>query len=148
MPLTDPRNPTQTERSQIHVQGAAAHDGEGQLPQVETAARQVTLLDARHATSLPLAPDTPIRIETDKRIRLTPYELNLDFWRQLWRVIERSDVLIQVVDARNPLLFRNADLENYVKEVDENKVNIVLINKADFLTEDQRYVIDILWRID
>lgn len=25
-------------------------------------------------------------------ITLTPYEKNLEFWRQLWRVIERSDV--------------------------------------------------------
>ena len=64
--------------------------------------------------------------------------MNLDFWRQLWRVIERSDVLIQVVDGRNPLLFRNADLESYVKEVDENKINIILINKADLLTAKQR----------
>jgi large subunit GTPase 1 len=27
-------------------------------------------------------------------VTLTPYEKNLDFWRQLWRVIERSDVCI------------------------------------------------------
>jgi len=27
-------------------------------------------------------------------ITLTPYEKNLDFWRQMWRVIERSDVCI------------------------------------------------------
>lgn len=25
-------------------------------------------------------------------ITMTPYEKNLEFWRQLWRVIERSDV--------------------------------------------------------
>lgn len=36
----------------------------------------------------------------------TPYEKNLDFWRQLWRVIERSDLIVQIVDARNPLMFR------------------------------------------
>merc|ERR1719189_2721937 len=29
---------------------------------------------------------------------ITPYEKNLEFWRQLWRVIERSDVVIQIVD--------------------------------------------------
>lgn len=69
---------------------------------------------------------------------LTPYEKNLEFWRQLWRVVERSDVVIQIVDARNPLLFRNEDLEKYVKEVSEDKMNMVLINKADFLTLDQR----------
>ncbi|KAK0157417.1 hypothetical protein PV328_011162 [Microctonus aethiopoides] len=69
---------------------------------------------------------------------MTPYEKNLEFWRQLWRVVERSDVVIQIVDARNPLLFRCEDLEKYVKEVDENKINMILINKADFLTAEQR----------
>ncbi|XP_064611694.1 large subunit GTPase 1 homolog [Liolophura sinensis] len=73
-----------------------------------------------------------------ENIHLTPYEKNLDFWRQLWRVIERSDVVVQIVDARNPLLFRCADLETYVQEVDPNKVNLILINKADYLTEKQR----------
>ncbi|XP_060829287.1 large subunit GTPase 1 homolog [Bombus pascuorum] len=69
---------------------------------------------------------------------LTPYEKNLEFWRQLWRVVERSDVIVQIVDARNPLLFRCEDLEAYVKEVDSRKMNLILINKADFLTEEQR----------
>ncbi|KAK9888553.1 hypothetical protein WA026_000799 [Henosepilachna vigintioctopunctata] len=73
-----------------------------------------------------------------EKISLTPYEKNLEFWRQLWRVVERSDVVIQIVDARNPLLFRCEDLEKYVKEVSEHKINLILINKADFLTENQR----------
>ena len=47
--------------------------------------------------------------------------------------------MVQIVDARNPLLFRCEDLENYVKEVNKNKVNVLLINKADFLTQAQRY---------
>ncbi len=28
-------------------------------------------------------------------VKVTPYEKNLDVWRQLWRVVERSDVLVQ-----------------------------------------------------
>ena len=62
----------------------------------------------------------------------------MEFWRQLWRVIERSDLVIQIVDSRHPLLFRSEDLEKYVKEVSGLKKNLVLINKADFLTEEQR----------
>jgi hypothetical protein len=27
---------------------------------------------------------------------LTPFEKNLEVWRQLWRVLERSDVVVQV----------------------------------------------------
>lgn len=73
-------------------------------------------------------------------VLLTPYEKNLEFWRQLWRVVERSDVVVQIVDARNPLLFRCEDLETYVKEVSPDKLNLILINKADFLTEKQRQV--------
>ncbi|XP_045474530.1 large subunit GTPase 1 homolog isoform X1 [Harmonia axyridis] len=69
---------------------------------------------------------------------MTPFEKQLEFWRQLWRTIERSDVIVQIVDARNPLLFRCEDLEAYVKEVSENKINLLLVNKADFLTEAQR----------
>ncbi|KAL0130656.1 hypothetical protein PUN28_002347 [Cardiocondyla obscurior] len=71
---------------------------------------------------------------------LTPYERNLEFWRQLWRVIERSDVIVQIVDARNPLLFRCEDLERYVKEICPDKLNMILLNKADFLTDEQREV--------
>lgn len=77
-------------------------------------------------------------LQEEEGFLLTPYEKNLEFWRQLWRVVERSDVVIQIVDARNPLMFRCLDLEKYVKEVDGNKENVLLINKADFLTEEQR----------
>ncbi|KAG0034083.1 hypothetical protein BGZ81_006278 [Podila clonocystis] len=69
---------------------------------------------------------------------LTPFERNLEVWRQLWRVIERSHLVVQIVDARNPLFFRSTDLETYVKEVDPRKANLLLINKADYLTVKQR----------
>ncbi|XP_046892831.1 large subunit GTPase 1 homolog [Hypomesus transpacificus] len=77
-------------------------------------------------------------LEEEQKMILTPFERNLDFWRQLWRVIERSDVVVQIVDARNPLLFRCPDLERYVKEVSPDKVNMLLVNKADLLTREQR----------
>ncbi|KAJ6107414.1 Large subunit GTPase 1 [Penicillium sp. IBT 18751x] len=69
---------------------------------------------------------------------MTPFERNLEVWRQLWRVIERSDLVVQIVDARNPLQFRSEDLENYVKEIDSRKKNLLLVNKADMLSLKQR----------
>ena len=69
---------------------------------------------------------------------MTPFERNIEVWRQLWRVIERSDLVVQIVDARNPLLFRSDDLEAYVKEVDAKKNNLLLINKSDMLTGEMR----------
>ncbi|XP_070262633.1 large subunit GTPase 1 homolog isoform X2 [Myotis yumanensis] len=57
----------------------------------------------------------------------------LEWRRQLVR-----DIVVQIVDARNPLLFRCEDLECYVKEIDDDKENVILINKADLLTSEQR----------
>ncbi|CAD5206857.1 unnamed protein product [Bursaphelenchus okinawaensis] len=68
---------------------------------------------------------------------LTPFERNLELWRQLWRVVERSDVVVQIVDARNPLLFRNKDLEAYMGEFSPPKKCLLLVNKADLLTNEQ-----------
>jgi len=70
-------------------------------------------------------------------VLITPFERNINIWRQLWRVIERSDIAIQIVDARNPLLFYNLDLDRYVKEVSPQKKNLLLINKSDLLTSEQ-----------
>ena len=77
--------------------------------------------------------------ETDDLL-MTPFERNIEVWRQLWRVIERSDLVVQIVDARNPLLFRSEDLEKYVKEVNPKKNNLLLVNKADMMALEQREV--------
>lgn len=77
-------------------------------------------------------------LQENQDLLMTPFERNLEVWRQMWRVIERSDLVVQIVDARNPLLFRSADLEDYVKEVDPRKENLLLINKADMMTLRQR----------
>ncbi|KAG9283963.1 hypothetical protein G9A89_005470 [Geosiphon pyriformis] len=77
-------------------------------------------------------------LQEQENFVLTPFERNLEVWRQLWRVIERSDLVVQIVDARNPLFYRSTDLEKYVIEVNENKKNLLLINKADFLSAKQR----------
>lgn len=74
---------------------------------------------------------------------LTPFERNIEVWRQLWRVVERCDLVVQIVDARSPLFFRSIDLENYVEslskpEENREKRNLLLVNKADLLTRAQR----------
>jgi len=32
--------------------------------------------------------------EENYMITLTPYEKNLEVWKQLWRVVEKSDILV------------------------------------------------------
>lgn len=79
-------------------------------------------------------------LQEKENLMLTPFEKNIEFWRQLWRVIERSDVIVQILDARNPLLFLCSDLQKYVNEVSSDKINLILLNKADLLTEKQRRI--------
>ncbi len=78
--------------------------------------------------------------EANESAKATPYEKNIDVWRQLWRVLEKCDMAVQIVDARNPLLYYTRDLINYGCEIDPSKPKLVmlLVNKADFLTEYQR----------
>jgi large subunit GTPase 1 len=76
--------------------------------------------------------------QTNEKLTVTPFEKNLEVWRQLWRVLERSDIIVQIVDARNPLFYRSEDLEDYAKALDPNKMCLLIINKADYLSELQR----------
>lgn len=77
-------------------------------------------------------------VEEDERLSLTPFEKNLEIWRQLWRVCERSDIVVQVVDARDPMFYRCPDLEAFVKELDAKKRTMLLLNKADLLSPELR----------
>ena len=89
-----------------------------------------------------------VRLQDKDKFLLTPFERNLEVWRQLWRVIERSHLIVQIVDARNPLKFRCEDLEAYVKDIEGaegekgtgrgKRKSLLLINKADLLTSKQR----------
>jgi len=74
--------------------------------------------------------------EKNMKLSITPFEKNIDIWRQLWQVIEKSQVVLQLVDGRNPLFYRCTDLENYVSEVNRNKQCILLVNKADYLSNE------------
>jgi len=77
------------------------------------------------------------RFEETEGVVMTPYERNLDFWRQLWRCVEKSSLVVQILDARDPEFYRSRDLECYVNHF-ESKQFMLLINKADFLTLEQR----------
>jgi len=75
------------------------------------------------------------KLEEEEKLVLTPFEKNIEVWRQLWRVLERSDIVVQVVDGRDPLLYRCEDLEAYCRELNPTKASLLLLNKADLLPE-------------
>lgn len=58
------------------------------------------------------------------------FELNLETWRQLWRVIEMSDILLIIVDIRYTVMMFPPYLYNYVTN-DLGKEMILILNKVD-----------------
>ena len=77
-------------------------------------------------------------VEETEKVRLTPFEKNLEIWKQLWRTCELADCVAQIVDARDPMFYRCEDLERYVKELDKGKECVMVLNKADLLHEELR----------
>lgn len=139
---TDQRNPyllsATEERSAVKKQAVRRNRltvprrpawNESTTPQELDQLERASLLDWRRGLA---------ELQDTEDLLMTPFERNIEVWRQLWRVIERSDLVVQIVDARNPLLFRSEDLEKYVKEVDPKKNNLLLVNKADMMTLSQR----------
>ncbi|XP_034946547.1 guanine nucleotide-binding protein-like 1 [Chelonus insularis] len=57
-------------------------------------------------------------------------ELNLETWRQLWRVIEMSDVLLTIIDIRYPPLMFPPYLYDYITR-ETGKKMILVFNKID-----------------
>lgn len=47
---------------------------------------------------------------------LTPFEKNLEVWRQLWRVLERSHIVVQVL-YHSPRIFIPRVTETYTARV-------------------------------
>ncbi|KAK3088227.1 hypothetical protein FSP39_016369 [Pinctada imbricata] len=63
---------------------------------------------------------------------LSYFEMNLETWRQLWRVLEMSDVILLIVDIRYPVLHFSPVLYSYVTERLHKHV-IVVLNKIDLV---------------
>ena len=58
------------------------------------------------------------------------FEQNLEVWKQLWRALERADVVCCVLDARNPMLHFPAALYAHACRV-HKKPLICALNKID-----------------
>ena len=58
------------------------------------------------------------------------FELNLETWRQLWRVLEMSDILLIIVDIRYPVLMFPPYLYHHVTN-ELKKDMILVLNKVD-----------------
>eukprot|EP00392_Amoebophrya_sp_AT5.2_P001736 g1738.t1 len=64
---------------------------------------------------------------------LPPLEFSLDVWRQYWRTLEQSDVLLLCADARNPELHVPANIAFPSKKIILVLTKIDLISPKDFV---------------
>lgn len=55
------------------------------------------------------------------------FERNIEIWRQFWITCERSDIIVQIIDSRNPNFFINKDILNMYP----TKKHVIFSNKAD-----------------
>ncbi|KAF9406178.1 hypothetical protein HW555_013361 [Spodoptera exigua] len=59
------------------------------------------------------------------------FELNLETWRQLWRVLEMCDILLLIVDVRYAGMMFPPSLYTYIQE--QKKDMILVLNKIDLV---------------
>jgi nuclear GTP-binding protein len=55
------------------------------------------------------------------------------FYKELVKVIEASDVILEVLDARDPLGTRCIDMEKMVRKADPSKRIVLLLNKIGIM---------------
>ena len=63
---------------------------------------------------------------------LSYFEMNLETWRQLWRVLEISDIILLIVDIRYPALHFPPAFYNYCTQTLKKDV-ILVLNKIDLV---------------
>lgn len=55
------------------------------------------------------------------------------YFREFKKVVEESDVILEVLDARDPLGYRCPDIERLIMRKDPNKKIILVLNKVDLI---------------
>lgn len=59
--------------------------------------------------------------------------LSKRIWEELYKVIDSSDVIIYVLDARNPMGTRTFTLEEHIKKKCAAKHFVFVLNKCDLV---------------
>ena len=55
-------------------------------------------------------------------------------WGELYKVLDSSDVVLQILDARDPIGTRSSRLEAYLKKEASHKHLILVLNKTDLVS--------------
>ncbi|KAI8054039.1 P-loop containing nucleoside triphosphate hydrolase protein [Syncephalis plumigaleata] len=74
-------------------------------------------------------------LEAHPNGQLCFFERNLEVWRQLWRVLELSDILLFVIDVRHPILHFPPALYQHVT-LEAKKPLVLVLNKIDLVSHE------------
>ena len=58
------------------------------------------------------------------------------YFKEFVKVVEAADVIIQVLDARDPLAYRSPEVEQFVRRVNPDKRVVLMLNKIDLVPKD------------
>uniref|UniRef100_G3PKI1 Nucleolar GTP-binding protein 2 n=1 Tax=Gasterosteus aculeatus aculeatus TaxID=481459 RepID=G3PKI1_GASAC len=97
---------------------------------IEKAAASALTYDADKDRDL-VTEDTGVRVEVREEIFKKGQSKRI--WGELYKVIDSSDVIIQVLDARDPMGTRSKSIENYMKKEKSWKHLIFVLNKCDLI---------------
>ena len=74
-----------------------------------------------------------VDIKNAVRDRIFEKGLSKRIWEELYKVVDSSDVIIYVLDARNPNGTRTRSLEDYLRKNCPNKHLVFVMNKCDLV---------------
>eukprot|EP00741_Cyanophora_paradoxa_P018853 tig00021098_g18199.t1 len=130
--IRDSRRPLTPERPRGAVEAAHFHAETITIPRRPPWSREMTHeeLDASERASFQRWLDGVYSAYEPERLNF--FEHNLEVWRQLWRVVEKSDVLLLVADARFPRIHFAPGLHDFVCRV-LRKPAVLVLNKSDLV---------------
>eukprot|EP01132_Coremiostelium_polycephalum_P010090 gene10090-12376_t len=108
-------------------------------PNLQSVIDYENLLNKAHETTEKYdeAKDSNIEIELDmkdtRRHDIFDKGTSKRIWGELYKVIDSSDVLIQVLDARDPMGTRSKHLESQLKKNARHKHLVFILNKCDLV---------------
>ncbi|KAI1287588.1 Nucleolar GTP-binding protein 2 [Halotydeus destructor] len=77
--------------------------------------------------------DDPNEVRDEVRERIMKKGQSRRIWGELYKVIDSSDVVIQVIDARDPMGTRSTHIEKFLKKEKPHKHLVLVLNKCDLV---------------
>ncbi|KAK9864482.1 hypothetical protein WJX84_008023, partial [Apatococcus fuscideae] len=116
--------------------GGPAEEAMGDVPSVEGVRQQVDEQTSQYARKRPREDEGDA--EEDEDLASVPMLQGADAmrksaYREVQKVVQAADVIIQVLDARDPAATRSTEIERLIRRSSPSKRIILLLNKIDLV---------------